>query len=168
MISTCVTEKYTGNRCGLKLNRRHGFKVEASFVIGELVRKYCQDEGTFEDLVKWIYSCIAKSLYKNSYLKLKLTYTYEECTIKYLKDTMIFSITKVKDFDDGKTLSENIYEVGVWVSAYLLSNYGDPVAERLAKDLLFSETDLYDLSKEISEDVEGWCKNIENVFKLSV
>jgi hypothetical protein len=67
-----------------------------------------------------------------------------------------------------KTLSENIYEVGVWVSAYLLSNYGDPVAERLAKDLLFSETDLYDLSKEISEDVEGWCKNIENVFKLSV
>ena len=139
--------------------------MDVTETLEELIKEYCTYNSDYDDLRTWVFRCLRKSIDNHPSATVKDTYNHCACQINYLADSMIFSILKSKPTDTPCLIGDEVYEVGVWVSAYLMDNFGQTALESIQKEVFFSELDIYELSQEITYDINEWCGNIENVFR---
>lgn len=130
----------------------------------KIIQEYCTFNTDYDDLRTWIFRCLNKTIDGRISANVTDEYNHCNCKINYIPSGMIFSISKIKNIDWLMGLNEEIYEVGVWVSSYLMNNFGQTTLESLQKEVFFSDLDIYELSQEITYDINEWCNNIENVF----
>ena len=127
-------------------------------IIRDLMDKYCSSSTTSGHLIQFVHDCLKKSmkfeLPKNFQDEIK----YEDCTINYDLDLMIFSLFKFTNFEKGET-----YEIHTHVSSYLDRYYGIP-KEDLIKNLFFSDLEIGELASDIAKDIKEWCHNVETVY----
>lgn len=129
--------------------------------INDIYREYCGRRTTQEELNSWIKLCITQSILDAE--ELKTTFNYEEAHIEYFKSLKLFSVIKSEHEFDG-SLKGITYDISICLKPYLLTFFGTDHLGVLKEAIHSLEDEVDDLSKQISDDIDTWCKNVECVF----
>lgn len=132
------------------------------YKLTEIRETYCETTKTYEDLVCWVNHCVKQTINTDED---KATYSlhYNNCSIEYLTEHLLFSIIKDELDDDGNHTGIS-YDVAISVQPYLKNFFGVDRLGVLKVAVRLLEEDLSEVSTEISKDIDAWCRNVSLVL----
>jgi hypothetical protein len=133
----------------------------------ETLTKICLDYGSIqsgkEDLISWVNDCIKTSLDLPT-RELKKSFKYNDCSIEYITENLLFSVVKGEQDADGLPTGIT-YDIAINVRPYFKAFFGVDRIPFLRKAVRLLDEDLNEISYEICDDIDQWCENVEQVFK---
>ena len=135
------------------------------YKLKEIKETYCETTKTFDDLIIWVNHCVEQTINtKDDRAKYKLY--YDDCSIEYFTEHLLFSIIKNELTGDGGHTGVS-YDVAISLEPYLKSFFGVDRLGVLREAMRLLEEDLSEVSAEIAKDIEAWCQNVTEVFNVT-
>lgn len=128
----------------------------------EIQEEYCVQEVTIDDLQNWVSNCIYTSIYDDDVQKEKIKITYNDCSIEYLYNCLLFSIVK-NETEDG-FLTGVSYDVAISLKPYLHGFFGTDRIPILKAAMTLLSEDIEEVSAKLAGDIHDWSENVALVF----